>query len=137
MLTKRKALLYHNLVEDHEATWFWRRLKPLLGYLTLVDFGRLTTLSEMRSVLHDIISGSGVSGGADGLARKAGAGAASSASASAVIIRPLLSCGLAEMHPLGRAASLLLNTLHKGSGDRRIVQYIVEVPAPTASTTSD
>jgi hypothetical protein len=40
-------MLYHNLVPDEEATWFWRVSKPLLLYLTLVDFGKLTTLTEM------------------------------------------------------------------------------------------
>ena len=41
-------MLYHNLVPDEDATWFWRTTKPLLVYFTLVDFGKLTTLTEVH-----------------------------------------------------------------------------------------
>ncbi len=110
VLTKKKTLMYHNLVEDHEATWFWRATKPLLYYVTLVDFGRLTTLSEMRASLRTLTPRS-------------------------CAINPLLSCTLAEMHPLSWIAAALMNVYKKGSGNRKIVQYLVEVDAAPAAAT--
>lgn len=104
-LAKEKTMLYHNLVQDDEATWFWRASKPLLNYLTLVDFGRLTTMTEMRQSLQDM-SGK-----------------------KPFTIKPLLECTLSDMHVLGWFVTFVLNRFKSGGGERKIVQYLMEVEA--------
>mmetsp|Transcript_12161 Transcript_12161/g.14695 ORF Transcript_12161/g.14695 Transcript_12161/m.14695 type:complete len:239 (+) Transcript_12161:98-814(+) len=101
-LAKKKVLLYHNLVPDEEATPFWRKLKPMLLYFTLVDFGRLTTLSEMRQCMQSLTD-------------------------KPFTIRPLLQCKLSEMHILAGIGRQVLDLFHVGGGDRQIIQYLTEV----------
>jgi len=48
-LAKKKALMYHNLVE--EKTGFVTWVKPIIGTLTLVDFGVLTSVAEQEEIL--------------------------------------------------------------------------------------
>mmetsp|Transcript_33414 Transcript_33414/g.68350 ORF Transcript_33414/g.68350 Transcript_33414/m.68350 type:complete len:240 (+) Transcript_33414:60-779(+) len=101
-LVNKKAMLYHNLVPDEEATWFWRVSKPLLNYITLVDFGKLTTLTEMRQCMQEMTTCS-------------------------FTMKPLLSCTLSEMHACGWLVTSVLNCFKAKSGDRKIVQYLLEV----------
>ncbi len=77
-------------------------IKPQLKYFCLVDFGRLTTVTDMRQSLQTMTS-------------------------RPYSIRPLLSCSLADMHVLGSLATFILNRCKKGDGNRKIVQYLVEV----------
>mmetsp|Transcript_1696 Transcript_1696/g.3976 ORF Transcript_1696/g.3976 Transcript_1696/m.3976 type:complete len:258 (-) Transcript_1696:78-851(-) len=50
-----EVLLYHNLVPEDEASYFWwdtlRWGKPLMGYMCMNDFGRLTTVARMKEVV--------------------------------------------------------------------------------------
>lgn len=101
-LTKKKTMLYHNLVEEGQASWIIRKIKPLLKYFTLVDFGKLTTVTEMRQTLQGLTDRS-------------------------FAIRPLLTCPMKDMHVTALVSSILLNLYKKGEGDREIVQYLVEV----------
>lgn len=101
--------MYHNLVQDNEATWFWRTIKPLLKYIILVDFGRTTTVNEMRLCLQR------------NTARR-------------FTMRPFLTCTLKDMHVLGQYACTLMNTFSRGSGNRSIVQYLVEVDADSKAS---
>lgn len=103
-LAKKKIMLYHNLVPDEEATWFWRITKPLLVYVTLVDFGKLTTLTEMRQAMQAMTSKS-------------------------FTMKPLLTCTLSEMHVMGWLTTVILNRFKSGGGDRKIEQYLIEVEA--------
>jgi 2-polyprenyl-3-methyl-5-hydroxy-6-metoxy-1,4-benzoquinol methylase len=48
-ICKKQALLYHNLVE--EKTTFVKWIKPIIGALTLVDFGVLTSVEEQKKLL--------------------------------------------------------------------------------------
>lgn len=101
-IVKKRALLYHNLVPDKEATPFWRVTKPLLLYCTLVDFGKLTTLTEMRQCMQKLTD-------------------------KPFTMKPLLECTLGDMHFLANIAVKLMNFVKPGYGDRQISQYLVEV----------
>jgi hypothetical protein len=94
--------LYHNLVPDKEATSFWRLTKPLLVYFTLVDFGKLTTLTEMRQCMQKLTD-------------------------KPFTMKPLLECGLGDMHFLAKLAVKVVNFFKPGAGNRQISQYLVEV----------
>lgn len=48
-LCTKKALLYHNLVEEKTKLVTW--IKPIIGMLTLVDFGVVTSVEEQREIL--------------------------------------------------------------------------------------
>ena len=101
-------MLYHNLVADNEATPFFRWIKPIIGYFTLCDFGKMTTQTEMRQTMQSLTPWS-------------------------FTIKPLLSCQLAEMHITGWMAAVLLNRFKSRAGDRKIVQYLVSVDVPGSS----
>ena len=72
MTLGKKIFMYHNLVEKKDS--FINILKPNLKYLTLVDFGQLTSVNEM----HECVKSWGV--GADSYS-----------------VTPLLSCLYGEM----------------------------------------
>lgn len=107
-LTKKKTMLYHNLVPDNEATWFWRWSKPLLVYLTLCDFGKLTTLTEMDVTMKSMTN-------------------------RPYKMAPLLECQLSDMHVLGWIVSWIVNQFKSGGGDRKVSQYLLEVESTDAN----
>lgn len=45
----RNIFMYHNLVEEKNITM--RFLKPKIKYISLVDFGRLTSLTEFKNLI--------------------------------------------------------------------------------------
>lgn len=63
-------------------------------YLTLVDFGKLTTMTEMRQAMQAMTS-------------------------KPFTIKPLLSCSLSDMHWSGWAATWLLNRFKVCREERR------------------
>ena len=101
-------MLYHNLVPDNEATWFWRWSKPLLVYLTLCDFGKLTTLTEMDVTMKSMTN-------------------------RPYKMAPLLECQLSDMHVLGWIVSWIVNQFKSGGGDRKVSQYLLEVESTDAN----
>jgi hypothetical protein len=51
-------------------------------------------------------------------------------------MKPLLSCSLSEMHTLGWMVTFVLNRFKAKSGDRKIVQYLLEVDPETSTASS-
>ena len=53
-ITNNEILMYHNLTQTKNN--FLSIIKPKIKYLTMVDFGRLTTITEMTTFLNENIS---------------------------------------------------------------------------------
>tara|TARA_B110000967_G_C18895047_1_gene569997 strand:+ start:1958 stop:2614 length:657 start_codon:yes stop_codon:yes gene_type:complete len=53
-ITNNEILMYHNLT--HSENKFLSIIKPKIKYLTMIDFGRLTTIKEMDDFLNENIS---------------------------------------------------------------------------------
>lgn len=109
-LAKKEVLLYHNLVPDADAntlsTNVGRWMKPAIAYISLVDFGRLTTVGEMEKCLHELCNPAG--GEERQIVRK-------------VSIEPLLQCTVSEMKPEIFWWAPYLNA------DRSMIQYLCRV----------
>ena len=52
-LVKKRVFMYHNLLPEYNI--MMHVLKPLINYMTMVDFGRATTVDEMKILIQGII----------------------------------------------------------------------------------
>jgi len=102
-LAKKKVMMYHNLSQDEGWTLTIKRaLKPLVKYVTLVDFGRLTTVDEMEAIIKRSTD-------------------------KPMLIEPLLKCKWSEMYFLAGWLEPFARILPGKKVSTNVVQYLVTV----------
>jgi len=102
-LAKKKVMMYHNLAKDEGfGLSIKRTLKPLIKYITLVDFGRLTTITEMKAILKRSTD-------------------------KDFLIEPLLKCKLSEMHFLVGWMEPFARLFTCGKVSTSVIQYLITI----------
>jgi len=102
-LAEKKVMMYHNLSKDEGCVLCIKRtLKPMIKYFTLVDFGRLTTVDEMKAILKRSTD-------------------------KEFLIEPLLKCKLSEMYFVAGWLEPFARLFTGGKVSTNVVQYLVSI----------